>query len=44
MLTGFRSTDAQRFWVMQASPLAIAFTDATAVASGSVGLLQIVLP
>jgi uncharacterized repeat protein (TIGR01451 family) len=44
MLTGFRSSDAQRIWVMQSAPLAIAFTDFTAVAPGSVGLLQIVLP
>jgi len=43
MLAGFRSSDGQRFWVMQASPLAIAFGDfgATGLAAG---LLQVVLP
>lgn len=44
MLAGFRNTDGQRFWVMQASPLAIAFGDFTAVTPEAAGLMQIVLP
>jgi hypothetical protein len=44
MLAGFRNTDGQRFWVMQSSPLAIAFGDFTAVTPEAAGLMQIVLP
>lgn len=43
MLTGVRSADAQRFWVMQAAPLAVAFGDFTAGGS-TAGLLQVMLP
>jgi len=43
MLDGLRNTDVQRIWVMQASPLAIAFTDFTA-SGAAAGLLQVVLP